>query len=715
MRDNDATSREKSRFIESIIAEWQRNNPSEDLEDHDMPLLVSRLLVEECTDIVPQIMPSDEDADESASSVIHWLYEKENPIVGIRGPAYTGKQRVVGIIAWRCLYADRVPQHLTGDIVRTLKPIVYSDPMSREAIAWRIWQNEYTFEMADRIIIHVRGGKLVEDLLRGPHLLATPIIVEEETEGNAGTMPASTTFISLCNEYNWDSVSVPIKPRRSIKDMADLIWDEAIHPNRKKYKKTYGWIPTRTVVREAARIESLTVDGSVEDYCPSRALAILHSAMDKWFTPGSGHLRFSVTDLNRMAIKAYDIPEINNPSAGLTLGGYDENNDDPPKLPRPSPASIPSRRPAHGSDKNENPNDHVDDRVQNILSQLSSSKKSAGKNAVTELEKESKDVTKFMFTDRADLLDQLEKRIIGQNEALKRVVRPIMMRRAGIRDHDKPIAGLLLAGPSGVGKTETALALASVVYGSEDSLIRIDCSSMKNGEMSVSSLLGSGNGYVGSNQGGRHTNWVRDHGAGVIVFDEIEKASPEIWDAVLLPMLDYGKITDASKGTRDCSDCIIILTSNIGTGSIGRNGMKSVGFGGSGSSIDDEMKILENDVKNAVEKTFRPELVGRLTDVIVYRPLTNEDYEKIFTIQWRNRAEQLNALNVHVDVDDSVPKWLASHCREDNHGVRILGKMINDRIIDPLTDMIVGGKEPLDIIVSISPDDEISIENAPEF
>jgi ATP-dependent Clp protease ATP-binding subunit ClpA len=499
--------------------------------------------------------------------------------------------------------------------------------------------------------------------------------------------------------------------------------------------------------------------------------------MDKWFTPGSDHSKLNVGDLRSMALKAYGIPEIKDSSAGLILSGYDEKNDDPPKPPSPSPANIPNHDSAHDPDKNDHfhtpgpgrhgdgrvhvrgsangktpgtrggldgvnnggdaynqydnktlikmlnaalkrPEDHImNDRIQNILSQLSSNKKIGRVDTETEAEEEpgDEDATRFKFTDRADLLNQLEDRIIGQDEALKRVVRPIMMRRAGIRDHDRPIAGLLLAGPSGVGKTETALALADVVYGSEDSLIRIDCSSMKNGEMSVSSLLGSGNGYVGSNQGGRLTNWVRDHKAGVIVFDEIEKASPEIWDAVLLPMLDYGKITDASKGTRDCSNCIIILTSNIGTGGIGKNGMRSVGFGGLESSVDDEMKILESDVRNAVGKTFRPELVGRLTDVIVYRPLSNEDYAKIFMVQWVNRAEQLNGLNVHVDIDDTVPRWFASHCREDDHGVRVLGKMINDKIIDPLTDMIVGTEEPLDVTVSISPDGDVSIEDNPDF
>ena len=233
--------------------------------------------------------------------------------------------------------------------------------------------------------------------------------------------------------------------------MANLIWSEAIAPNGEKYRKTYGWIPTKAVVREATRIESLTVDGSVEDYCTSRVLTILQSAMDKWFTPGSGHSKLSVGDLRSMALKAYGIPEIKDQSAGLILSGYDEKNDDPPKPPNPSPANIPNHDPAHDPDKNDHfhtpgpgrhgdgrvhvsgsangktpgtrggldgvnnggdaynqydnktlikmlnaalkrPEDHImNDRIQNILSQLSSNKKSGRVDTETESEEESGD------------------------------------------------------------------------------------------------------------------------------------------------------------------------------------------------------------------------------------------------------------------------------------------------------------------------------------
>jgi DNA polymerase III delta prime subunit len=298
----------------------------------------------------------------------------------------------------------------------------------------------------------------------------------------------------------------------------------------------------------------------------------------------------------------------------------------------------------------------------------------------------------FTFTDRADLTRKVRSHIIGQDHVFDRVLKPLIRRKAGFAVRNKPIAGVLLAGPSGVGKTETAMAIAAEAFGSTEHMLRIDCSSLKDDKMGVASLLGSGNGYVMSNKGGRLTNWIHDHPNGVVVFDEIEKADSSIADAVLLPMLDYGYITDASKGQVDCSGIYVIMTSNLGAQNMQSRGMKTIGFGHHDPSSDD-WSVLDQDVVTAIKSKFLPELVNRFTDVIVYHPLSENDYMKIFNLKWAYIQHKTPTRQLTVTLSPEVQRWFAKQCQSDMYGARTLDRLIDEQIIDRLADVIIAAHD----------------------
>lgn len=316
--------------------------------------------------------------------------------------------------------------------------------------------------------------------------------------------------------------------------------------------------------------------------------------------------------------------------------------------------------------------------------------------------------TLFEFSTRSELVERLKYRVIGQDEPLEQVVKPLIRWKAGLSNERKPIASLLLAGPSGVGKTETARAIAEICFGSEDCLKRIDCSELHD-PISVNRLIGSAQGYVGYDNGGDLLNWVYKHKRGVLLMDEIEKADPSIYDSILLPLLDYGKLSGATRYTEeataqdgskrraqktkvmdvDCTQLVVIMTSNLGAQSISENGVTKMGFGNAG----DAASTLEADVRSALEKEFRTELRNRIGKVVIYQPLSVESLEKIFELKWESVSSKAKLHGLDVDLSPEVPGWFVKRAKADNYGARPLDRMIEDRLSDPLADIILDEEE----------------------
>lgn len=315
----------------------------------------------------------------------------------------------------------------------------------------------------------------------------------------------------------------------------------------------------------------------------------------------------------------------------------------------------------------------------------------------------------FKFKTRGELAEALKSRVIGQDAALEEVMKPVIRYEAGLADERKPIASLLLAGPSGVGKTETARALAVACFGSEDYLKRIDCSELHDA-ISVNRLLGSAQGYVGYDAGGDLLNWVHERKRGVLLLDEIEKADPAIYDSILLPLLDYGVLSGpvrvttevtAPDGSRqktaktkvmdvDCRQLVVIMTSNLGSKSVAARGVSRMGFSQGEPDVGAE---LEADVQSALEKEFRPELRNRIGRVIIYKPLSVESLERIFALKWGVVDSKAKLRGMDVELGPGVARWFVDHARADNYGARPIERMIDERLSDPLADLILAEAE----------------------
>lgn len=324
----------------------------------------------------------------------------------------------------------------------------------------------------------------------------------------------------------------------------------------------------------------------------------------------------------------------------------------------------------------------------------------AGKTAAGS-RKDETDENGFVFSDKKDLLQRLQSKVVGQDDALNEIVKPIVRRKAGLGDPEKPIASLLFAGPSGVGKTETAKALAEAVFGDENAFKRIDCGEMVS-EMGVSRLLGSAPGYVAFESGGELSNFIAGHPHSVILFDEIEKAGDRFYDSVFLQLMSAGRITGSvrteTKGpegkpmvqsqvkTVDARGCIIIMTSNIGSQDVGDKGMDMTGFG---LASDGDADRLDKDIRDAVTKHFRIEFINRLDGIIVFHALDRASLAKVFTMKWLPNEKRIKERGISVSMDDSVPDWFADISRKDKMGARNLIRIMDDNLINPMADIIL--------------------------
>ena len=282
----------------------------------------------------------------------------------------------------------------------------------------------------------------------------------------------------------------------------------------------------------------------------------------------------------------------------------------------------------------------------------------------------------------------LHKRVIGQDEAVGTVARAIKRGRVGLKDPLRPVGSFLFLGPTGVGKTELSKALAEALFGSEDALIRVDMSEFMESH-SVSKMIGSPPGYVGFENGGQLSEKVRRHPYSVVLFDEIEKAHPDVFN-VLLQVLDDGRITD-SKGRRvSFSNTVIIMTSNAGAQRIVEP--KKLGFG----AMDDEehdYKKMKSDVMDEVKRIFKPEFINRIDDIIVFRQLGSSDMEEIVGLLSQRFVERAkNELDIKIRITPAAKEYIVKKGSDRKYGARPLRRMIQSEIEDPLSEEILNGR-----------------------
>ena len=272
--------------------------------------------------------------------------------------------------------------------------------------------------------------------------------------------------------------------------------------------------------------------------------------------------------------------------------------------------------------------------------------------------------------------EYLGKRVIGQKEAIQAVSDAVRRSRAGISDPNRPTGSFLFLGPTGVGKTELAKALADFLFDDEKAMVRIDMSEYME-KASVSRLIGAAPGYVGYEQGGQLTEAVRRRPYSVVLFDEVEKANPEIFD-VLLQVLDDGRLTDGQGRTADFKNTILIMTSNLGSQFLVNEDMDA----------DAKKKA----VMDAVHMNFKPEFLNRLDDIVMFHPLTREELGGIVDIQVAGVSQRLTDRRITLDVTDSAREWLANTGYDPAYGARPLRRLVQTEVGDQLARMLLAGK-----------------------
>ena len=279
----------------------------------------------------------------------------------------------------------------------------------------------------------------------------------------------------------------------------------------------------------------------------------------------------------------------------------------------------------------------------------------------------------------------LQQRVIGQDEAVKKVVKAIQRSRMGLRDPRKPIGTFFLLGPTGVGKTHLAQCLAEEMFGSRNAMIRFDMSEYME-KHTVSLLVGAPPGYVAHEDGGKLTEAVRRKPYSIVLFDEIEKAHPDIFN-VLLQVMDEGRLTDRQGHIVDFKNTIIILTSNVGTRQLSEFGT-GIGFGA--DNLDD--KATERMLTKALQRTFPPEFVNRLDDIIVFHPLNDEALAQILWLELRPLQARLEAMGYSLELRDETRQEILRLARDKQFGARPLKRAIQTLIEDPLTDKLLAGE-----------------------
>ena len=312
-------------------------------------------------------------------------------------------------------------------------------------------------------------------------------------------------------------------------------------------------------------------------------------------------------------------------------------------------------------------------------------------------------VSQMMETEAEKLLHmeaRLHERIIGQEEAIHAISDAIRRARSGLKDPSRPIGSFIFIGPSGVGKTELAKALAWFMFDDEEALVRIDMSEYRE-QHTVSRLFGAPPGYVGYEEGGQLTEAVRRRPYRVILFDEIEKAHPEVWNA-LLQILDDGRLTDGQGNIVDFRNTVLIMTSNLGTEYVRKGG--TLGFLQHRAS--DEERESHDKIEKALKGAFRPEFLNRVDEIIMFSPLSLEQMEEIVILQMKEVQDRLNEYNITVELTDAARKWLAKEGYDPAFGARPLRRAIQKNVESPLSLELLGGnyKDGATVQVDVDPE-----------
>jgi len=315
-------------------------------------------------------------------------------------------------------------------------------------------------------------------------------------------------------------------------------------------------------------------------------------------------------------------------------------------------------------------------------------------------------VSQMMETEAERLLhmeERLRERVVGQEEAIHAVADAIRRARSGLKDPRRPIGSFIFIGPSGVGKTLLAKALAGFLFDDEDALVRLDMSEYRE-QHTVSRLFGAPPGYVGYEEGGQLTEAVRRRPYQVILFDEIEKAHPEVWNA-LLQILDDGRLTDGQGRVVNFRNTVLIMTSNLGTEFVRRGG--TLGFLKSDGSA--EQKEEHDKIEKALKSTFRPEFLNRIDEIIMFSPLSEELMLQIVDLEMREVSERLGEHGIHVQLSEEARSWLAKEGYDPAFGARPLRRALQKYVESPLSIKMLSGEftEGDTVVVDVAADNKL--------
>ncbi|MGD9568972.1 MAG: ATP-dependent Clp protease ATP-binding subunit [Sedimentibacter sp.] len=299
--------------------------------------------------------------------------------------------------------------------------------------------------------------------------------------------------------------------------------------------------------------------------------------------------------------------------------------------------------------------------------------------------------------------DVLHKRVIGQEIAVEALAKAIRRSRVGLKDPKKPIGSFIFLGPTGVGKTELSKALAEAMFGDEDAMIRVDMSEYME-KHSVSKIVGSPPGYVGFDEGGQLTEKIRRKPYSVILFDEIEKAHPDVFN-ILLQILDDGRLTDAKGRTVDFKNTVIIMTSNVGASTIKKQ--RTLGFTSNATNEEkNEYDKMKENVLEELKKTFRPEFLNRIDEIIVFHSLSKEHIKNIVFLMIDNLSKRLEQMSIKIELDEKAKDLLAEEGFDPLYGARPLQREIRRKIEDKLSEELLKGTIKKSDTIKISADDK---------
>jgi ATP-dependent Clp protease ATP-binding subunit ClpC len=286
------------------------------------------------------------------------------------------------------------------------------------------------------------------------------------------------------------------------------------------------------------------------------------------------------------------------------------------------------------------------------------------------------------------LEEHMHRRVVGQDEAVRVVSDAVLRSRAGLSSPDRPIGSFLFLGPTGVGKTELARALAEALFGSEDRMVRLDMSEYQE-RHTVSRLVGAPPGYVGHEEAGQLTEVVRRHPYSLLLLDEVEKAHPDVFN-ILLQVLDDGRLTDSQGRTVDFTNTVIVMTSNLGSEAITRRGAGVVGFGPGGADADEEAR--REQILRPLREHFRPEFLNRIDEIVVFRQLTPEQLRLITDLLLERTRRLLHAQGITVEFTDAAVDWLSRQGFQPEYGARPLRRTIQREVDNQLSRLLLDGR-----------------------